>query len=323
VNVIVRDTYGGPEVIRLEEADRPNPGPGEVLVRVRAASLNTADLDHLRGRPRVARVGTGLSVPSTRALGFDLAGEVEAVGADVTRFRPGDGVWADLFGTGVGSFAEYVCAPEAALVPKPPDLSYETAATMPHSALLALQGLRARRHIRPGMRVLVIGAGGCVGPFAVQIARALGAEVTGVDHTGKLELMRTAGADHVIDYTKEDVTRNGQRYDRILDVVGNRSVLSHRRSLRRDGVYVQIARTLGGFFSAAVLGGMISIAVAKKMGVFMWVPNREEDLAYLSELVRSCELSPVVDRRIGLSDVPEGLRRLEAGEARGKIVVVP
>ena len=321
MRAIVRDRYGGPDVLRLEERPTPEPRADQVLVRVRAASLNTADLDHLKGMPRIARVGTGMNRPRTPFLGFDMAGDVEAVGPDVTRFRPGDGVWADLFGTRAGSFSEYVCVGQAALLAKPPGLAHEAAATLPHSGILALQALHARRHIHAGQHVLVNGAGGCVGPLAVQIARSIGAEVTGVDHTDKLEFLRAMGADHVIDYTREDLTRNGQRYDLILDIAANRSVLGYRRSLRNGGVYVQIARTLGGFFSAALVGGLLSLAGNRRMGVFTWVPNRATELERLGELMVSGEITPVVDRRYPLAQVPEALRRLQAGLARGKVVI--
>lgn len=319
MRAIVRDRYGPPDVLRFEELAKPAPQDGEVLVRIRSSSINTADLEHLRGKPLIARVGTGLYRPRATIPGFDLAGEVESVGRGSTRFAPGDRVWADMFSSGSGAFAEYVCAPEMAFEPLPPGISFEHAATVPHSALLALQALRSRGPIRPGDAVLVNGAGGCVGPFAIQIARSCGAEVTGVDHGGKLELMRSVGADHVIDYNREDFAENARRYDLILDIAANRSVFAIKRSLTPTGAYVQIARTLSGFFQAAVFGALFG--GSRKMGVFMWVPNKAEDLAFLGRLIETGEIIPAIDRTYTLSQVPDAVRYLERGDALGKLVV--
>jgi NADPH:quinone reductase-like Zn-dependent oxidoreductase len=323
MKAIVRDRYGSPDVVHMGEIDTPAPGDDQVLVRVHAASLNTADSDLLRGRPRVARLGTGLRRPKTRRVGLDVAGRVEAVGRTVTALRPGDEVWADLFAFGHGSFAEYVCAPATAFAPKPTSTTFEEAATVPHSGVLALQGLMGKGPIRPGERVLINGAGGCVGPFAVQIAKSYGAEVTGVDHTGKLDMLRAIGADHIIDYTREDFTRNGQRYDLILDIAASRSILHYRRALSADGRYVLIARSLGGFLQAVLLGACISLASSKRMGAFTWVPNKREDLDLLNELLEARRIKPLIDRRYGLEEVPQALRHLEQGRARGKLVVTP
>ena len=322
MKAIRRDGYGSPDVLELKDVDRPAPKDDEVLVKVHASSLNMADLDYLRGRPRVARVGTGIGSPRSKGLGLDVAGRVEAIGRNVTSLQPGDEIWADLFSFGQCAFAEYVCGPEQAFSPKPAGVSFEEAATVPHSGVLALQGLRSKRQIQAGHKVLINGAGGCVGPFAIQIAKAAGAEVTGVDHTGKLEMMRAVGADHVIDYTKEDFTNNGQRYDLILDIAAHRSVLHYRRSLSRNGRYVLVARSLGGFFQAALLGGLISLLGSKKMGVFMWRPNDREDLEFLGGLLEKRRVRPLIDTRYELSQVPEGLRFLEAGQARGKVIIM-
>lgn len=321
MRAIVRDRYGGTDVLRLDEVETPVPGDGEVLARVRAASINTADLDHIRGQPRIARIGTGLFKPKSRIPGLDVSGEVEAVGRGVTRFVPGDEIWGDMFAHGSGAFAEYVCAPETAFQPKPAGLTFQEAASVPHSAVLAFQGLGGRRRIRPEMKVLINGAGGCVGPFALQIAKTLGAEVTAVDHTAKLDMLRSIGADHVIDYTRVDVTRNGRRYDFILDIAANRPVFAYRRVLTDGGAYVQIARTLRGFFGAAAIGGLISMAGNKRLGIFMWAPNRKEDLEQLRVLVEAGDLKPLVDRAYPLSAVPAAVRYLEDGHARGKVVV--
>lgn len=322
MKAIVRDSYGSPDVLRFEDINKPIPGDDQVLVQVRAASINTADLDHLRGRPRIARIGTGLGSPRNRVLGFDMAGTVEAVGRQVTGFQAGDNVWADLFQNGGGAFAEYVCVPASILHPKPPGLSFEDAATLPHSAVLALQGLRGQGGVRAGARVLVNGAGGCVGPFAVQIARALGAEdVTGVDHGAKLDMIRSVGADHVVDYTRADFTRSARRFDFILDIASNHWLFANRRSLAAGGAYVQIARKLTGFAQAAVLGALVSMTGSRRMGAFMWVPNKREDLEFLAQLVASGKLTPHIDRSVPLNSVPEALRYQEEGLARGKIVV--
>ena len=321
MKAIVQESYGSPDVLELREIEQPVPGPREVLVRVRAASVNTADLDHLRARSIGERLAFGLSKPRNNVPGLDLAGEVVAIGEDVTRLQPGDQVWADLSVSGFGTFAEYVCAAENVFAPKPPILTFEEAATVPHSAILALQGLTAKGQIRPGQKVLINGAGGCVGPFAVQIAKSFGAEVTGVDHTGKLDMMSLIGADHVIDYTNQDFTKNGQRYDVILDIAARRSVLHYRRSLASGGRYVLVARSLGGFFQAVMLGALISIGGSKRMGIFMWNPGDRDDLDSLQRLLDAGTIKPFIDRRYGLSQVPEALRYVEEGRARGKVVI--
>jgi NADPH:quinone reductase-like Zn-dependent oxidoreductase len=321
MKAIVRDIYGPPEVLQLQEVEMPAPGPGEVLVRVEAASVNTADLEHLRGEPRVTRVATGWRRPRNRRVGFDVAGRVESVGDDVRSLQPGDAVWADLFDSGGGAFAEYVSVPQGKLAPIPRGLPSEVAATVPHSGLLALQGLTARGPIEPGQTVLVIGAGGCVGPFAVQLAKAFGAEVTGVDRTGKLELIRSVGADHVIDYTQEDFADNGLRYDMILDIAAQRSVLDCGRSLAPRGRHVLIARSLGGFFAAAVVGAGISVAGSKRMGVFMWRPNNREDLAEMGRLLATGQITPLIDRSYQLSETRAALQYVAESRARGKVVI--
>jgi len=323
LKAILKDRYGSADVLRFAEVDKPIPATGQALVRVHAASLNTADSDHLWGRPRIARIGSGLRRPATGRVGLDVAGTVEEVGPDVTGLRRGDRVWADLFGYGHGSLADYVCVPANALAPMPAGVSFEVAATVPHSGVLALQALRAGGAIRPGHRVLINGAGGCVGPFAVQIAKAAGAEVTAVDHEGKLDLLRQVGADHVVDYTREDVTTNGQHYDLILDIAAMRSVLRFRRCLRPGGRYVLIARTLSGFFEAAVLGGLVTLLSSKRMGVFSWRPNERAGLALLAGLLEQGSIRPRIDRRYRLADAAEAFRHLQSGKARGKVLITP
>jgi NADPH:quinone reductase-like Zn-dependent oxidoreductase len=305
----------------VENIDKPAPGEGDALVRVHASSLNTADLHTVTGTPRLARIGTGLTAPRDRVIGLDVAGTVEAVGVGVSSLEPGDEVWADLSVVGSGALAEYVCAPEDVFSPKPAGIGFEEAATIPHSAILALQGLRAwNRPIKPGHKVLINGGGGCVGPFGIEIAKASGAEVTGVDHAGKFDLMRSAGADHVVDYTSEDVTRNGVLYDRILDIATGRSVRDFRRSLAPEGTHAVIVDSLGGFFGAS-MSGALSAGSDKRMGVFMWKPNDREGLAYLAGLADAGVLRPIIDRRIGLEEVPAALGDMQRGSTRGKVVV--
>jgi NADPH:quinone reductase-like Zn-dependent oxidoreductase len=298
MKAIVRYQYGSPNVLELREIDKPVVKDEGVLVRVHATSLNSGDLDYLYGRPLIARIGTGLRKPRNRGLGVDVAGQVEAVGKDVTQLAPGDEVFGDLTQHGFGAFAEYVCAPARAFALKPARMTFEEAATVPQSAVLALQALRGKRGIQPGHRVLINGAGGNVGPFAVQIAKTFGAEVTGVDSTSKLDMLRAIGADHVIDYTREDFTRDGQRYDRILDVVARRSVFDCRRALHPEGVYVMVGGSTARLVQVAFLGPLISMTGSKKTGVmWWWRPFKQEDVAFLKELIEAGSVVPVIDRR--------------------------
>jgi NADPH:quinone reductase-like Zn-dependent oxidoreductase len=323
MRAVVRDRYGLPDVLQLRDVDTPSPGEGDVLVRVHAASLNTADSEHLLGRPRLTRVWTGLRRPRAGRIGLDVAGTVDAVGSGVNGLRVGDRVWADLFEFGHGSLAEHVCAPATAFAPIPDGVSFEIASTVPHSALLALQGLRAAGGARPGASVLVVGAGGCVGPFAVQIAKAEGAEVTAVDHAGKLEMLRELGADRCVDFTREDVTAGTQRYDVILDIADREPLRRYRRCLAPGGRYVLIARTLSGFLAAAVIGGLSTALSSKRMGVFMWRPNRRTDLDAVAELLVSGRVVPRIDRRFSLDEVADAFGYLQSGQAQGKVVVTP
>jgi len=323
MKAIIRSEYGSPDVLELADVDVPAVEDDGVLVRVRAASLNAADLDYLYGKPLLTRMGTGLRKPRNRGLGLDAAGQVEAVGRDVTQFQPGDDVFGDLTEFGYGAFAEYACAPERAWTPKPAGMTFEQAATIPQAAILALQGLRGRgRRVESGHKVLVNGASGNVGPFAVQIAKAYGAEVTGVCSTGKMDLVRELGADHVIDYTREDVSRGGRRYDWIVDVAGNHPILGWRRALRPGGVYVMVGGPTSRILAALVLGPVISLAGSRKMGLMLWwKPFKREDVAFLVELIEAGRIAPVIDRRYPLGEVADALRYLEEGRARGKIVI--
>ncbi|WP_129788791.1 NAD(P)-dependent alcohol dehydrogenase [Promicromonospora panici] len=323
MRAVVRDAYGPVDILRVATVEPPVPGPGEVIVRVRAASLNMADLDHLLGRPRASRVFTGLFRPTNRGVGVDVAGTVEALGPDATGFQPGDRVWADLFDSGHGALADQVRVAASALTPLPDRVSFDDAATAPHSGTLALQGLGAVGPIRPGERVLINGAGGCVGPFAVQIAKARGAEVTAVDHGDKLDFLRELGADHVIDYTREDVTRRDRRFDAVVDIADTRSVLAFRRCLAPGGRYVPIVRGIGSLAEKALLGPLIGGLTGTRMRAFLWTPNQRRDLDELGGLIVSGAVRPRIDRRYGLGDAVEAFRRLESGAARGKVLVIP
>ncbi len=321
MKAIVRLGYGSPDVLQLQDIAKPVVKDDEVLVRVHAAGVNMADVDYLRGRPAAARLITGLRRPRNRGLGLDVAGQVEAVGESVTQFQPGDEVFGDLTEHGFGAFAEFVCAPEDAFALKPPSMTFEEAATVPQAAVMALQGLRGMRPIEPGQRVLINGAGGNVGPFAVQIAKSFGADVTGVDSADKLDMLRSIGADHVIDYTKEDFTRAGPRYDRILDVAAYHSIFECKRALKADGVYVVVPNSVARMFQAVFLGPLISMAGRRTMGIHMGRPFDKADVAFLKELIEAGKVATVIDRRYPLSDVPEALRYQEMGRTQGKIVI--
>ena len=322
----VRDRYGPPEVVRIEEVERPVPIGDQVLVRILAASVNRADLDNLYPRWRVLRLALGVRAPRNRKVGSDAAGVVEAVGSEVTAFQPGDRVVGDLFEHGLGAFAEYAAAPQRAWAAIPSTLSFEDAATLPHSAILALQGLRLGKGRTPkaGDHVLVDGASGNVGPFAVQIAKSFGAEVTGTCRTAKLDYVRSLGADHVIDYTTTDYTTTGERYDWILDVDAHHSMVDARRAVKRGGVYL----TLGGSGSrilAALFGGPVfSLAARGRMGLmFGWKPFHPPDVATILGLIEAGKVRPSIDRVYSLDQVVEAIRLVDDGLARGKVVVVP
>lgn len=322
MKAIVRHQYGSPDVLTLAEVDKPVVKDRDVLVRARAASLNADDLEYLYGKSPFTRIATGLRKPRILGLGVDVAGQVEAVGKNVTRFKEGDEVFGNMTEYGLGAYAEYVCAPARAFALKPANLTFEEAATIPQSAVLALQGLRGKRQIQPGDRVLINGAGGNVGPFAMQIAKSFGAEVTGVDSADKLDMVRSVGADHVIDYTREDPIRNRQGYDLILDVVARRSMLEWRRALSPGGLYVMLGASTALLLQGAFLGPLISMMGSKKMAVmWWWKPFKQEDVAFLKGLIETGSVAPVIDRRFALSDVPAALRYLEAGHARGKVVI--
>jgi NADPH:quinone reductase-like Zn-dependent oxidoreductase len=321
VKAVVRHIYGSPDVLEVKEVDMPVVTNDEVLVRIRAAGVNMADIDYLLGRPKVARLGTGLRNPRNTRLGLDVAGHVEAVGNNATTLQPGDEVFGDLTEFGFGAFAEYVCAPERAFALKPANLTFEEAATVPQSAVMALQGVRGRRQVQPGDKVLINGAGGGVGLFAVQMAKSFGAEVTGVDGAAKLDMIGSVGAGHVIDYTQEDFTKSGQRYERILDIAGGHTIFEFRRALEPKGIYIAIPGSIAQLFQTMVVGPLISLIGSRKMGMLKWKPFKQEDVAFVRRLVEAGEVSPIIDRRFPLQDVADALRCQEEGRTRGKLVI--
>jgi NADPH:quinone reductase-like Zn-dependent oxidoreductase len=319
-----RDRYGPPEVVEVRDVPRPVPSGDEVLVRVVAAAVNRADLDGLYPRWQFTRAFSGIRRPRERRVGLDVAGVIEAIGPDASTLRPGDRVFGDLFSFGQGAFGEYVCVPEKALATIPDGTSFEEAATLPHSAILAIQGLRLRdgRTAGAGDKVLIVGASGNVGPFAVQLARSRGAEVTGVCSTDKVEFVRSLGADHVIDYTRVDYTTAGERYDWILDVDGRHSLLRARRALRPKGVYVHLGGSGGRILQSLLLGSVLRLATGKRMGLLIWwKPFDPTDVATLKELVAAGTIRPVIDRRYPLAEVVEALRWVDDGHARGKVII--
>ena len=321
MKAIVYHTYGSPDIMKLEEVEKPAPKDDEVLVKVCAASVNAADWHLLRAKPFLVRLmAGGLFKPKYSILGADIAGRVEAVGSNVTQFQPGDEVFGDIAGCGLGGFAEYVCARENALMLKPASLTFEEAAAVPLAALAALQGLRDKGHIQAGQKVLIQGASGGVGMFAVQIAKAFGAEVTAVCSTRNVDMVRLLGADHVIDYTQEDFTKNGQRYDLILAANGYHPIWAYKRVLLPGGIYVMSGGSTAQMFQAMLLGHLISMIGTKKMGGVSSKPDKN-DLATIKELLETGKVVPVIDRRFLLSEVPEAIWYVEEGHAKAKVVI--
>jgi NADPH:quinone reductase-like Zn-dependent oxidoreductase len=323
----LRERYGpATGVVEVREIEKPQPVDDEVLVRVRVASVNRADLDGLAPRPQFVRLFIGVRAPRRHRIGLDVAGEVEAVGPGATRFKPGDRVFGDMFAFGAGSFAEYVCAPERAFLPIPAGMTFEEAATLPHSANLGVQGLRLRngRSIKAGHRVLVDGASGNVGPFAVQIAKSMGAEVTGVARAGTLDFVRSLGADHVIDYTATDYTKAGERYDWIVDTDSHHSLLAVRRALAPGGVYVTLGGTSWPILASMLLAPFVSRATGTRMGLLLWwKPFNPPDVDRVTDLIAAGAVRPAIDRRFRLDQVVDALRWVDEGHAKGKVLVIP
>jgi NADPH:quinone reductase-like Zn-dependent oxidoreductase len=324
MKIAIRDRYGGPELVEIRELERPVPTEDKVLVRVHAASVNRADLDGLRPRWQFLRVFYGIRRPRSKTLGLDIAGVVEAVGPAATRFKVGDRVFADMYQWGQAAFAEYVCARERAFQPMPAGLSFEDAASLPHSALLALQGLRLRngRSVKPGDKVLIVGASGNVGPFAVQIAKSMGAEVSGVCRTEKIDFVRSLGADHVIDYTKTDYRQTGPD-DWIVDVDAHHPTITSRRALQPDGVYLAMGGSTAWMVtSILVLPFKRLIIGRRRMGMLLnWRPFHRDDVATLNDLVAAGVVKPHIDRRYPLAEIADALRYVDEGRNIGKVVI--
>ena len=322
MKAIVNTHYGSPDVLQLKEVARPTPKDNEVLVQVHAASVNAAELHLLRGKPFLMRLmGFGFLKPKHTILGAAMAGRVEAVGRNVTQFQPGDEIFGDLTKCGWGAFAEYVCASEDAVALKPANATFEEAAAVPLAAVTALQGLRAKGQIKLGQKVLIHGAGGGVGTFAVQIAKSFGAEVTGVCSTRNVDMVRSLGADQVIDYTQADFTKNGQRYDFIFAVNGYHSIFDYKRALSPKGVYVMIGGSMAAMVQAMLLGPVISMTGRQKMGSMGVAKPNQKDLVFMKELLEASKVVPVIDRRYPLRETAEAIRYLEAGHARGKVII--
>jgi len=319
MKAIICPKYGSPDVLEYKEVPKPDPMEGEVLIKIHASSLNAADVEILRGAWSARIVGP--LRPRSRIPGSDVAGVVEAVGRNITKFKPGDEVFGDTFMAGFGAFAEYKCAPEKFLWPKPTDMTFEEASCYPQSGLIALQGLRNKHPVLPDQKVLINGAGGGMGTFAVQIAKHFEAEVTAVDHTSKMDMLRNLGAGHVMDYTKEDYTKTGKTYDLILDVVARRSIKDYERALSDNGNFVIVGGSRVTIFKVLFLGSFVTRKTNKKMGLNDWHSDKEEDMKFLMELFEAGKVKPVIDRSYPLSEVPEAYRHLEEGHVKGKIVI--
>ncbi len=316
MKAIVYERYGSPDVLRLADAPKPSPKDGEVLVKIRAVGLNAADWHLMRADPFLVRLSEGLFRPKNSILGEDIAGTVEAVDPAVTKFKPGDAVFA-CYKRGL---AEYVCAPEKNLTPKPANLSFEEAAAVPMAALTALQGLRDHGKIQAGQHVLIHGASGGVGTFAIQIAKHFGAQVTAVTSTSKLHMARALGADHVIDYTREDFSKGGKQYDLIFAANGNRSMADYERALTPTGTFVMAGGTNAQMFQVIFFGRLKTRKGGKTMKIFM-ASSSPDDLAIVKDMIEAGQIKPVMDRCYPLSETAEAMRYLEAGHAKGKIVI--
>ena len=321
MKAIVYHRYGSPDVLSCEEMAKPAPAENEVLIRVRAAAANPYDWHFMRGEPYAVRImAGGLRKPKDPRLGADVAGVIEAVGRNIRQFKPGD----DVFGSCKGAFAEYTCASESKLAIKPDNVTFEQAASVPIAAFTALQGLRDKGKLQPGQKVLINGAAGGVGTFAVQIAKSFGAEVTGVCSTRNVGMVRSIGADQAVDYTQEDFTKSARRYDVILDCVGNHSFSECRRVLNPRGIYVGAGGTTDnwmiGPLTSAIKALVLSWFVSQKQVMVLAKPSKE-DLAIMGKLMESGKVTPVIDRSYSLSEVPDAIRYLEAGHARGKVVI--
>ena len=322
MKAIVYERYGPPDVLQLKEVEKPTPKEDEVLIKVHASSANAPDWRAIRANPFFIRFQGGLIKPKNNLLGVDIAGRVEAVGRNVKQFQPGDEIFGDVFDCGLGAFAEYKCMnEEGALAIKPTNLTFEEAAAVPSAAVTALQGLRDQGQIQPGQMVLIIGASGGIGTFAVQIAKSYGTEVTGVCSSRNLDMVRSIGADQVIDYAQEDFTKSGQRYDLILDIAAKGSVSDYQHALSPKGIYVLCGFTLAAMFGVLFLGPRISRTGSKKF-VNYGAKTNNKDLVIMKELIEAGKVVPVIDRRYPLSEVPDAIRYYEKGHAQGKVVII-
>jgi NADPH:quinone reductase-like Zn-dependent oxidoreductase len=318
LKAIIYTKYGGPEVLQIKEVEKPSPRDNEVLIKVYAVSLNDWDWGLFQGTTFVNRLLYGLVKPKKQILGSDVAGRIEAIGKNVQQFKPGDEVFGDLSGKW-GGFAGYVCADENALALKPAGMTFEEAAAIPQAAMLAVQGLLDKGQMQQGQKLLINGAGGGVGTFALQIAKLYGVEVTAVDSGAKLDMLRSMGAAHVIDYTQEDFTRNGQCYDLILDVKTNRSIPDYLRALTPNGIYITVGGSMSRLFQALFLMPWISMFSKKKVRIVVLKPNK--DLGYMKELFEAGKVKPVIDGPYKLEDVPEAFRLFGRGDHKGKMVI--
>jgi NADPH:quinone reductase-like Zn-dependent oxidoreductase len=327
MKAIVYTKYGTPDVLEIKEVEKPVPTDNEVLVKIYASSINYNALGMIRGEPFLIRFWCGLLKPKFKTPGNDIAGKVEAIGKNIIRFRPGDEVYGDIFECGFGAFAEYVCVREKVLSLKPKNLTFEEAAAVPEAALVALHALRDKGKIQKGKKILIYGASGGIGTFALQIAKSFGAEVTGICSTRNLDLVSSIGADYVIDYTKEDFTKNGKLYDLIVSIAGYRSIFDYKRALSPNGIYVCIGGAMKGpkamsqIFQAMLLGPLISKFGKKKIGILPVMPSTHKDLTFIKELIETGKVKPVINRTYSLDKTAEALRYYEDRHAQGKIVI--
>lgn len=319
MKAIVYEKYGSPDVLHLTEVEKPIPTDDQILIKVHAVSINGSDREGLIGKPLYVRTG-GLLRPGNRILGADIAGQVEFAGKNNTEFQPGDEVFGEL-PLDRGGFAEYVCTPGKTMTLKPVSLTFEQAAAIPQAGVIALRGIRENGRVQPGQKVLINGGGGSAGSFAIQLAKLYGAEVTGVDNAGKLDFMRSLGADHVVDYTREDFTKSGKQYDLILDLIAHRSVFACQRALRPNGTYFLVGGSMAVIFQILLLGPWIRRTTAKNIRILA-VPQNRKDLISIKELCEAGKVIPAIDRRYSLSEVPEALRYVGEGRAKGKVVIV-
>jgi NADPH:quinone reductase-like Zn-dependent oxidoreductase len=318
MKAVVYSEYGSADVLHLKDVATPVPSDDQVLIKIRAVSINGSDREALAGKPWYARIG-GLRKPSHPILGSDIAGCVEVVGKNNSRFQPGDEVFGELPGYH-GGFAEYVCTSGETLARKPVNMTFEEAASIPQAGVIALRGIREKGQVQPGQNVLINGAGGSVGSFAVQLAKLHGAEVTGVDNTGKMDFLRSLGADHFIDYTRQDFTRTGKQYDLILDVIAHRSVMAYTRALNAHGSCFIVGGALLSFVQILLLGPWIRRTKGKNVGI-LFAPQNRQDLIAITELCQAGKVHPVIDRQYPLSEAPEALRYVSGGHAKGKVVI--